>query len=733
VASSPAASQAGEDRLSAIAAAAVEVLRTRDYHAARTEDIAAAVRMDADKDGRSRRGRRSAVWVYSEVKSRRVLVALAAFHAWKAHQARLTGPAGRPPPASLAEAQERLAEALTEIVRFHRAQRMLMTQVAYGIGDVGTSEKRASSATTAPQWHSGPFGRVAAEGYRFRIGAFADFLAEHLRAAAQAVMDPPEEEIQHSAQSLSDLAFRACIGDLEGPIDRIGSGLAAYWYERDLLRLAGPWVRELDAAERSLAATRQRGTDPRAEAYAHMVVIRVLLEAGTLHARSADEGARLVDHLRSLSGWEGSETSTDRRALSDAAARQGLSLVCYGRLAAAREAFTLSREAAEDPSLVARADQNLADVALQAGDVSSALVLAADVRDRRDRLAAQAADEPAHRAACRRLSLTDELLARATIRSGQVVRGVTLATEILATRTAAPDDFGTNAVANAQVLVADALVSAGHPGEAYEAARKAFRQLHTTSMPGSDRIQRAQVLLARIARAEGRPQHAIELLRDAPALSAWFADRVSARLSYAARVLLAAALGESGGLAESGERLEQLSASPLPGAVAGETDPLSVLTKIELASSLLKLGEPDRAAALLRPLVPVRPKGDATPLQGQTMLVSARCAMVRGDVEAAERAYEAVVRCAVPGEGSGMDPGHPVAAAARLSLAASRADRGDLDSAAGLLAPVLDMTVLAHGRPAFGADHPLLRDAVVLADRIGQPHSWGSLPPLPER
>lgn len=733
MASSAAANQAGEDRLAAIAAAAVEVLRTRDYHAARTEDIAAAVRMDADKDGRSRRGRRSAVWVYSEVKSRRVLVALAAFHAWQVHQARLTGTTDQPPPASLAEAQERLAEALTEIVRFHRAQRMLMTQVAFGIGDVGTSEKRAGSTTTAPEWPSGAFGRVAAEGFGFRISAFADFLAEHLRAAAQAVTDPPEEEIQHSAQSLSDLAFRACMGDLEGPIDRIGFGLAAYWYERDLLRLAGPWVRELDAAERSLAATRQRGTDPRAEAYAHMVVIRVLLEAGTLHARSADEGARLVNHLRSLGEQDGSEAPTDRRALSDAAARQGLSLIRYGRLTAAREAFTLSREAAGDPSLVARADQNLADVALEAGEVTSALTLAADVRERRERLAAQAADEPSHRAACRRLSLTDELLARATIRSGQVVRGVTLATEMLATRTAAPDDFGANAVANAQVLVADALVSAGHPGEAYEAARKAFRQLHTTSMPGSDRVQRAQVLLARIARAEGRPQHAIELLRDAPVLSVWFADRVSARLSHAARVLLAAALGETGGIAQSGEALEELSTCPRPGAIAGETDPLSVLTKIELANSLLKLDEPDRATAILRPIVPVRQKADATPLQAQTMLVNARCAMARGDIEAAERAYEAVIRCADTGKASGMDPGHPVAAAARLSLAASRADRGDLDSAAGLLAPVLDKTVLAHGRSAFGADHPLLRDAVVLADRIGQPHSWGSLPPLPER
>ncbi|MDN3359670.1 hypothetical protein [Actinomadura sp. DC4] len=156
-----------------------------------------------------------------------------------------------------------------------------------------------------------------------------------------------------------------------------------------------------------------------------------------------------------------------------------------------------------------------------------------------------------------------------------------------------------------------------------------------------------------------------------------------------------------------------------------------MLTRIELAKTLLRLDEPEEATVLLRPLTPVRPRCDATPLQGQVMLAGARCSTARGDVEAAERAYEAVIGCA--GAGSGMDLVHPVAAAARVSLAASRADRGDLDSAAGLLAPVLDNAVLAHGRPAFGAEHPLLRDAVVLADRIGQPHSWGSLPPLPER
>ncbi len=732
MAPSASATQAGEDRLAAIAAAAVEVLRTRDYHAARTEDIAAAVRMDADSDGRSRGGRRSAVWVYSEVRSRRVLVALAAFHAWRAHQARLARTHVPSPPASLAEAQERLAEALTEIVRFHRAQRTLMTQVAYGIGDVGTSEKRAGAGTTVPEWPAGPFGRVAAEGFGFRVSAFADFLAEQLRAAAQAVVDPPESEVWRSAQSLSDLAFRACMADLEGPVDRIGSGLAAYWYERDLLRLAGPWVRELDAAERSLAATRRRGTDPRAESYAHAVVIRVLLEAGTLHARGADEGALRVGTLRALVEEGGDDEPADRRALSDAAARHGLALITYGRLDAAREAFTLSREAAEDPSLVARADQNLADVALESGDAAAALALVTDVRERRERLLAEAAGESSRRAARRRLSLTDELLARATIRGGRVVRGIVLAADVLTARNAAPEEFGAGLVASGQILLADALVSAGHPGEAYEVARNAVRRLHATSTPESERIQRAQVLLARIARAEGRPLHAAGLLRDAPVLSDWFAERVSPRLSHTAHVALAAALGESGGLAQSVGALRKLSESPAPGAVCGESDPLWLLTRVELANALLKAGEPEEAAAAAAPLAVAGPRDGGTPLRGQVVLADARCALACGDVDGAERAFAEVIGLASDGTSTGMDRTHPVVAAARLNLAASRADRGELDSAAAVLAPVLATSAPAHGRPALGADHPLLRDAVVLADRIGHPHSWGALPPPPE-
>jgi len=44
---------------------------------------------------------------------------------------------------------------------------------------------------------------------------------------------------------------------------------------------------------------------------------------------------------------------------------------------------------------------------------------------------------------------------------------------------------------------------------------------------------------------------------------------------------------------------------------------------------------------------------------------------------------------------------------------------GDTGQAAKLLAPVLDRTLLAHGRPALGEAHPLLTRARTLAERLG--------------
>jgi hypothetical protein len=56
---------------------------------------------------------------------------------------------------------------------------------------------------------------------------------------------------------------------------------------------------------------------------------------------------------------------------------------------------------------------------------------------------------------------------------------------------------------------------------------------------------------------------------------------------------------------------------------------------------------------------------------------------------------------------------------AHCDEAERRTATGDTRQAAHLLAPVLDRTVLAHGRPALGETHPLLTRARTLAERLG--------------
>jgi hypothetical protein len=185
-------------RLAAIGAAAATVLSETDYHRVRTQDVASRVKLDATGDGRSATGSRSSVWLYNEVRSRRVLVMLAARHVWEVHTAQTSEPlapqgfagAGKTAePATVTgtvtEAYEAVTAALLDIVRFHRASSFLMTQVGLGLGDIATSEKRSGAeAQQPPTWPDSGWGRVAADGFAGRCGVFADFLAPVLLSAS---------------------------------------------------------------------------------------------------------------------------------------------------------------------------------------------------------------------------------------------------------------------------------------------------------------------------------------------------------------------------------------------------------------------------------------------------------------------------------------------------------------------------------------------------------------------
>src|SRR5580692_2172476 len=375
-----------DERLAAIAEAAATVLRRTPYHAVRAGDVAAAVRLPGERG-------RSAVWLYNEVHNRRVLVALAAAYAWRD----FPGRTDRPYPQairSVTAARSAAAAALAVVVAFHRAEQPLMTQVGYGIGDISTAEKRQLAAghdVTPPRWPVSEWGQVAAAAWRGRCDVFTDFLGPVLRDCAQSVTYLTEADAAENASRLSDIAFRTCLADRDGPVDLVARGLAALWFERDLTRLAGALPRDLESSETALTAVTRRGTDPRAEANANAVVVRVLLEAGTLHERCVREAQRTVALWQDLAANHGSGSvqarpeirGHDLQRLSDAASHLGLAAARYGDQASAADAWRLSRRVAEhdldhDVSRMARADTNLAALAAETGQRQQASSVISD-------------------------------------------------------------------------------------------------------------------------------------------------------------------------------------------------------------------------------------------------------------------------------------------------------------------------------------------------------------------
>ena len=161
-------------------------------------------------------------------------------------------------------ARSAAAAALAVVVAFHRAEQPLMTQVGYGIGDISTAEKRqlaAGSGLHPPDWPDSPSGRVAAAAWHGRCDVFSDFLRPVLRDCTESVTYLAESDARESASRLSDVAFRTCLADRDGPVDLVARGLAALWFERDLTRLAGSLPRDLESGETALAAVARRRTE----------------------------------------------------------------------------------------------------------------------------------------------------------------------------------------------------------------------------------------------------------------------------------------------------------------------------------------------------------------------------------------------------------------------------------------------------------------------------------------
>jgi tetratricopeptide (TPR) repeat protein len=715
---------AQDERLTAIAAAAAAVLRQTPYHVVRAGDVAAAVRLPGPQG-------RSAVWLYNEVHNRRVLVALAAAHAWQ----EFAGQANWSPPGpieSVTAARSAVAAALSVIVTFHRAEHPLMTQVGYGIGDISTAEKRqlaAGSGLHPPDWPDSPSGRVAAAAWHGRCDVFSDFLRPVLRDCTESVTYLAESDVGESASRLSDVTFRTCLADRDGPVDLVARGLAALWFERDLTRLAGSLPRDLESGETALAAVARRRTDPRAEANANAVVVRVLLEAGTLHHRCVREARRTVSLWQNLAAEANDRAATttdaattdaghDRQRLSDAASHLGLAAARYGDRGSAAEAWELSRRVAEqglghDQSRVARADNNLAALAAETGRGRHAETVITEVLHTRRALLER---HPQDAAAWRRLTVTDRTRTDIARLNGRAIESVRLAAGLLADQRAR---LGAHAdTAEARSILGQTLLSAGHPTVARRHLEEATDTRRGRFLPSSYRVQADLIWLAKAALVLDHPHAVLDLLGGQTARTDWFRDRVSFRLGYTARRLLALASGELGRADEAAATLradrEHLGDCPLDAGL----DPLAADLDRSLAELALLQGEAAAAAATLTRLADAEAEAEAgppLPAHGWTLVLLGRAANLLGDGRRAAECFGAVTDLAT----AGVDRCHPVVLTAHYEEAVRCTALGDASQASNLLQPVLDRTLLAHGRPALGEAHPLLAKARALAERLG--------------
>jgi hypothetical protein len=713
---------AQDERLTAIAAAAATVLRQTPYHVVRAGDVAAAVRLPGPQG-------RSAVWLYNEVHNRRVLVALAAAHAWQ----EFAGQANWSPPGpieSVTAARSAVVDALSMIVTFHRAERPLMTQVGYGIGDISTAEKRqlaAGSGLLPPDWPDSSWGRVAAAAWHGRCDVFSDFLRPVLRDCTESVTYLVESDVAESASRLSDVTFRTCLADPDGPVDIVARGLAALWFERDLTRLAGTLPRDLESGETALAAVARRRTDPRAEANASAVVVRVLLEAGTLHHRCVREARRTVSLWQNLPAEANARADAmpdaaghDRQRLSDAASHLGLAAARYGDRRSAAEAWEMSRRVAEqglgrDRSRIARADNNLAALAAETGRGRHAETVITEVLHTRQALLER---QPQDAPSWRRLTVTERTRTDIARLNGRAIESVRLATGLLADRRARLGGLAHADTAEARSVLGQTLLSAGHPTLARRHLEEAADTRRGRFLPSSYRVQEDLIWLAKAALVLEHPRTVLDLLGDQTAGTDWFRDRVSFRLGYTARRLLALASGELGRADEAAATLrtdrEQLVDCPLDAGL----DPLAADLDRSLGELALLRGEAAGAAAALTRLADAEARAEAgppLPAHGWTLVLLGRAANLLGDGRRAAECFGSVADLAA----AGVDPSHPVVLTAHYEEAVCRAALGDASQAAKLLQPVLDRTLLAHGQPALGEAHPLLAKARALAERLG--------------
>ena len=329
---------------------------------------------------------------------------------------------------------------------------------------------------------------------------------------------------------------------------------------------------------------------------------------------------------------------------------------------------------------------------------------------------------PQDAAAWRRLTVTERTRTDVARLTGEATESVRLAMALLADRRARLSDPAHADTAEAQIILGQTLLAAGHPAVARRHLEEAADTRRSRFLLTSYRVQEDLIWLAKAALVLGNPRTVLDLLDGQAAQTDWFRDQVSFRLGYTARRLAAMARGELGRPGEATEGLlaarAELAGRPLDEGL----DPLAADVDRSLAELALLRGEAAAAADALARLAEAEAEagggdrcGPPRPAHGWTLVLLARAAARLGDTQRAAQCFRSVTGLAA----AGVDPCHPVILTARCDEAERRTAVGDTRQAARLLAPVLDRTLLVHGRPALGEAHPLLTRARTLAERLG--------------
>ena len=721
-----------EGRLSAIATAAEAALRRSTYASMRVEDVAALVDLPTGR-GRPRRGGggRSPMWLYGEIRAKRVLAGLAAAHAWR-HDTAALQPLGAVPE-TVTGMRAAAKAAFLEIVTFCQRERKLLDQIRAGLGDPSAHERRGGD-DTPPTWQvGGPYATVAYEAWQGRCAAFAEFLQNRLGQAVQAVAPPAPDDLQ-IAQHLSNLATHACSDGNADPADDVAAGLTGYWFDRYLAARIG-WLNGVAEAEQTLDRSRRSGQAGRHVAAAAGVLVTELLGSDVLLQRAAAE-ADAAHHsiAEMLAGQYSPGAGPLRDAARDLAelqcdltSRHGLALLRQGRLAEAREPLGQSLALAhdvlgQDRARAARARTNLAEARAIGGHGVEALSLIADAVDVRKALVG-ATDTPTTR---QRLAISEHTMVRVLIAAGRTGAARRLAQRLFqdSVRHGVHEEV-------ARRTLGVALRAAGHP----HAARQHLERAHNGDSPWYlpfSRTYRDTVLeLCRCALDLAQPTEVLRLSAFPPAAEDWFRKTVSPALAMQLSVCQVLALAEDGDAAAlpEAERLVALGVRLL-----GEEHLVVLETRRALAHTLVRADRPDRARNELLAVRDIEHAGREPVEPGSPgMLATALQLAEVAEILSDEDAVAAEITTLLALTGAGLDSDHPALLRARVVGARLAARTGDSQGAAQLLGPVVDRAPVpgskgptADDLPRLEEHHPVLEAARTILRGLKAPTSEGT-------